>query len=124
VNRARDTNSIIVLGNLKGITKRTERGRKFNRKLYSMPFAKLSNYIGYKANLEGIMVIKVSEMNTSKTCSKCGKEGTRNNGLFKCKCGYEDNADRNGAINIAKRGLGEMSSSGAFVAMPRTGGSL
>jgi putative transposase len=124
VDRAKETDSVIVLGNLKHIRKKSDKGRKFNRKLSTMPFAKLSNYIEYKANLAGIMVIKVSERNTSKTCNKCGQKGTRNKGLFKCKCGYNDNADRNGAINIAKRGLGEMSNLGAFVIMPRTGGSL
>jgi len=133
VNRAKETNSAIVLGNLKDIQKngkkkknnKNYKGRAFNRRLNSMPFAKLSNYIEYKANLEGIRVIKVSERNTSKTCSRCGQIGKRNKGLFKCKCGYDDNADRNGAINIARRGLGEMSSSGAFVIMPKTvGGKL
>jgi putative transposase len=122
VNMAKESNSIIVLGNLKHIRKNSNKGRKFNRKLSTMPFAKLSNYIEYKANLEGIKVIKVSERNTSKTCSKCGQIGKRNKGLFKCKCGYEDNADRNGAINIAKRGLGEMSSLGASTTIPITKG--
>jgi putative transposase len=120
VNKAKETNSVIAIGNLKGITKNSDKGRKFNRRLNTMPFAELSNYIEYKANWEGIHVIKVNEAYTSKTCSKCGQTGKRNKGLFKCKCGYEDNADRNGAINIAKRGLGEMSSSGASVIMPRT----
>lgn len=125
VNKAIETDSAIIIGNLKHIQRYgKDRGRKFNRKLNTMPFAKLSKYIEYKANLAGIMVIKVSERNTSKTCSQCGQIGARKNGLFKCKCGYEDNADRNGAINIAKRGLGEMSNSGASVTMPRTGGSL
>jgi len=125
VNMAKETNSALVIGDLKGITKKkNNKGRKFNRKLSMMPFAKLSDYIKYKANLEGIQVVKVNEAHTSQTCNKCGKKGIRNKGLFKCKCSYDDNADRNGAINIAKRGLGEMSSSGVFVAMPRTGGSL
>ena len=121
VNTAKETNSAIVIGDLKGITqKKNNKGRKFNRKLSMMPFAKLSDYIKYKANLEGIQVIKVSEAYTSQTCNRCGKKGNRNKGLFKCKCGYDDNADRNGAINIAKRGLGEMSSSGVSMTMPRT----
>jgi putative transposase len=122
VNQAIRTNSLIVLGDLKGITYNKERGRKFNRKLSSMPFAKLSEYITYKANWAGIRVIIVTEEYTSQTCHKCKEIGTRTNGLFKCKCGYQDNSDRNGAFNIAERGLGQCSSLGASVIMPRTVG--
>ena len=122
VNRAVATNSLIVLGDLKGIRDRSDNGRKFNRKLNSMPFYKLSNYITYKANWAGIQVIKVNEAYTSQTCHKCRELGTRNRGLFKCNCGYQDNSDRNGALNIAERGLGQCSSSGAIVALPRTVG--
>jgi putative transposase len=122
VNQASRTDSLIVLGDLKGIRDRSDNGRKFNRKLASMPFAKLSNYITYKANWEGIKVIKVNEAYTSQTCHNCKEIGTRNRGLFKCECGYQDNADRNGAINIAERGLREACKSGAIVALPITVG--
>jgi len=121
VTQAQETNSLIVLGDLKYIHK-NKKGRKFNRKLGSMPFSKLSNFIEYKARWEGLQVIKVNEAYTSQTCSKCGQIGTRTNGLFKCSCGYQDNADRNGAINIAKRGLGQASKSGVSVIIPRTMG--
>lgn len=119
VNQALQTNSLIVLGDLKHIRK-NKKGKRFNRKLNSMPFSKLSQFIEYKARWEGLQVIKVSEAYTSQTCSNCGQIGTRTNGLFKCSCGYQDNADRNGAINIAKRGLGQASKSGVSVIIPRT----
>jgi putative transposase len=122
VNQAIKTDSLIVLGDLKGIRDRSDNGRKFNRKLASMPFAKLSNYITYKANWAGIQVIKVNEAYTSQTCHKCKEIGNRNRGLFKCECGYQDNSDRNGAINIAERGLREACKSGAIVALPITVG--
>jgi putative transposase len=120
VNQALRTDSLIVLGDLKGITNNKERGRKFNRKLGSMPFDRLSNYITYKANWAGMQVIKVNEAYTSKTCHRCKELGTRTRGLFKCKCGYQDNSDRNGALNIAERGLGQCSRLGAIVALPGT----
>jgi putative transposase len=130
VNQAIKTNSLIVLGDLKNIRKGGRKkknnskykGKKFNRKINTMPFYKLSQFIEYKAHWEGVMVIKVNEAYTSQTCSKCGQLGARTNGLFKCSCGYQDNADRNGAINIAYRGLGQASKSGASVIMPRTVG--
>jgi putative transposase len=128
VNQALKTQSLIVLGNLTDIRKnglkkkdnKNYKGRNFNRRLNTMPFAKLSNYITYKANWAGIQVIKVNESYTSQTCHICKELGTRNRGLFRCKCGYQDNSDRNGAINIALRGLGQCSSSGAIVALPGT----
>jgi len=129
VNQAIKTNSLIVLGDLTNIRKGGRKkknnpnykGKKFNRKVNSMPFSKLSQYIEYKAYWEGAMVIKVNEAYTSQTCSRCGQLGIRTKGLFKCPhCGYQDNSDRNGAINIAKRGLGQASKSGASVIMPRT----
>ena len=123
VNQALQTKSLIVLGDLKHIRKNgKDKGRRFRRKLNSMPFSKLSQFIEYKARWEGLQVIKVSEAYTSQTCSKCGQIGIRTNGLFKCSCGYQDNADRNGAINIAKRGLGQASKSGVSVIIPRTMG--
>jgi len=120
VNWAKETNSLIVFGKLKGIRKQNK-GRKFNRKLNSFPYYKLAKYIKYKAIEEEIFVLEAPEAYTSQICHKCGKKGIRKNGLFKCKnCGLMDNADRNGAINIGKRALGYMSKVGVDVALPRT----
>ncbi len=130
VDWAKNTNSAIVVGDLKGIRKNGARkknnknykGKKFNRKLNSMPSYQLSQFIEYKANWEGISVIKVKESYTSQLCWRCGNEGIRKTqGLFWCpECKEEENADRNGSINICKRGLGYMSKSGAVLAQPRT----
>ncbi len=119
VNQALKTDSVIMVGNLKHIRKNSK-GRKFNRKLNSFPFYKLVEYIRYKANWEGIKVVLVSEYYTSQICSKCENIGIRKNGLFACDCGYEDNADRNGAINIGKRALGQVSKAGVVLTQPRT----
>ena len=118
VNRAKEENAVIVLGDLKGI-RNQNKGRKFNRKLNSFPYYRLSKFIEYKAAWEGIMVIKVNEANTSKLCSCCDSQGLRHNGRFVCpKCGIELNADYNGAMNILKRALGYMSKVGADLTQP------
>lgn len=111
VTKAVETNSVIVLGDLKGISK-SAKGRRFNRIVSSMPYYKLTQYITYKANEEGIQVIKVMEKSrTSHTCSKCGSKGNRPyQGLFKCPCGYQVNADYNGTKRIAQIGLESISS--------------
>jgi len=121
VNRAKSENAVIVLGDLKGIRKQ-KKGRKFNRKLNSFPYYRLSKFIEYKAAWEGIAVIKVNESNTSKLCSRCGSQGLRRNGKFVCpNCGIELNADYNGALNILKRALGYMSKAGAALTQPKLG---
>ena len=83
VQEANQTNSTIVMGKLKGIRK-NHRGRRFNRKLNSLPYYKLSSYIKYKAESLGIPVITVNEAYTSQACSICGGRGVTHNGLFKC----------------------------------------
>ena len=70
-----------------------------------------------QANWLGIPVAKINERGTSHTCSKCGSKGTRPyQGLFRCpECGYECNADFNGAKNIKKRFLEQSSLNGAVL---------
>ncbi len=59
----------IVVGDIKNIRKGKNRGKKGNQKLHSWGFAKLLTQIEYKAKLSGIQFVKVSERDTSKTCS-------------------------------------------------------
>jgi|GEM_PF-5210007 len=51
VNRAIETDSLIVLGKLKGLRNGRGRGRKFNRKLAGFPYFKFTEYITYVAAL-------------------------------------------------------------------------
>jgi len=121
VQEAKRTNSAIILGKLKGIRENGNgKGRRFNRKLNNFPYHKLSSYIEYKAGWLGIPILKVNEAYTSQTCSICGGKGIRHNGLFKCFCGVELNADYNGAKNIMNRAFGLVSKTGATVNLPRT----
>jgi len=124
VDEAERTNAIIAIGNPKGIRK-SGKGRRFNRKLNSWPFWKLRQYITCKANWRGIRVVEVNEAYTSKHCSRCGQIGVRSgnhHGLFECpRCGLKENADRNGAFNIGRRALGQVSEAGAVVSQPVTG---
>jgi putative transposase len=115
VDSANANNSIIVLGDLKGIRDSAQKkGRRMRRIVNAMPFYKLRNMIEYKAQLLGIPVISGSEYMTSRTCHKCGLEGKRTTqGRFVCKVCGEYNADLNGAINIGKRILSYMDTIGA-----------
>ena len=106
-NLAEKHNAIIVLGDLKGIRK-SAKGKRFNRIVSTMPYLELTKMITYMDNWDGRMVIKIDEKGqTSHTCSRCGSKGTRPyQGLFRCPvCGYQANADYNGAKRIAQIGL-------------------
>ncbi len=111
VNKASKNKAAIIIGKLKNLRK--NKGRKFNRKLSNFSHYKLVNYISYKAKELGVPLYIVNEAYTSKACSVCGTTGSRIKNWFECsKCKYRDNADRNAAFNIGKRGLSYMLRSG------------
>jgi len=71
-------------------------------------FQRLFEYVEYKAPELGVSVEQVEPSHTSQRCSRtdCGftHEDNRHGERFKCqKCGYEVNADYNGAKNIGLR---------------------
>ena len=116
-------NTVTVVGDLGGIRKDDDEGRYVNDKTHKMPFARLLNYTEYKAHDAGIDVQLLGEYNTSKTCNRCACEGVRETqGRF--ECGLDDNADKNGALNIGKRAVGKfskpLSKAGAVLAQPET----
>ncbi len=101
----------LVMGDIKNIRKGKHWRKKESQKLHSWGFAKLASQLEYKIKLAGIRFVKVSERDTSKTCSVCGtvkKSNRKHRGLYKCKCGNTMNADINGAANILKKYLREM----------------
>jgi len=104
VHHAKDSNAVIILGDLKDIRKRAK-GKRMNRIVSNMPYYHLTQMVSYKARWEGIPVHIIKETNTSRLCHKCENKGIRpTQGFFICStCGLEYNADLNGAINIAKR---------------------
>jgi len=108
VNQAQREGKAIALEQLTGIRDRTKSTRKLNRMLAGWNFRELASYIEYKARLAGVPVVWVDPKGTSKTCPRCGhwaRENRRSQGWFRCaRCGYQSDADRVGALNIAARG--------------------
>jgi putative transposase len=100
----------IVAGDIKNIRKDKNWSKKGNQKLHSWGFAKLISQLEYKAKQAGIRLEKISERDTSKTCSVCGivkRSNRKHRWLYVCKCGNKINADVNGAKNLLKRYLQE-----------------
>ncbi len=79
-------------------------GRRGNLDLHGWAFDRFTNMLEYKAKVEGIEVVGVSEFETSTTCCVCSREdgGQRvQRGLYVCEvCDAAFNADVNGAENI------------------------
>ena len=73
--------------------------------LRNWSYHQLQEFIKYKAKAAGIDVVIVNPKYTSQRCSKCGyihKDNRQTQSNFLClSCGYEDNADFNGAKNIS-----------------------
>jgi putative transposase len=79
-------------------------GRHGNLDLHGWAFDRFTDILAYKAKVEGIEVVEVSERDTSKTCCVCGKKDESQRverGLYVCE-EHDDafNADVNGAENI------------------------
>jgi IS605 OrfB family transposase len=71
-------------------------------------FRRLFEYVSYKAPEQGVSVEQVAPNHTSQRCSRMGcgftHDDNRHREQFCCqKCGYEVNADYNGAKNIGLR---------------------
>lgn len=83
--------------------------RALNRKLQLSALSQIGEFLQYKARLSGGQVIEVDPKNTSRRCSSCGHvahENRESQAVFLCKkCGHNDNADHNAAINILDRAL-------------------
>jgi putative transposase len=103
----------IVIGDLSDIREDDETeesknwGKHGNLDLHSWAFDRFTELLTYKAEMEGITVEQVSERDTSKSCSCCGRKHDANRverGLYVCdECGTTANADVNGAENIRQK---------------------
>jgi len=86
------------------------KGKKFNKKLGNWSFRQFEDFLRYKAEVLGKVVLGVNPKYTSQTCSTCGhcEKTNRKLSKFKCKkCKFELNADLNAARNIARLGISE-----------------
>ena len=103
----------IVVGDLSGVREDDKTdgvkdwGSHGNLDLHSWAFDRFTDLLAYKAAEQGITVEEVSERDTSKSCSCCGRERDANRverGLYVCdECDAVANADVNGAENIRQK---------------------
>ncbi|MFQ5834183.1 MAG: zinc ribbon domain-containing protein, partial [Candidatus Thorarchaeota archaeon] len=102
----------VSIGQLRGIRRKARkgnyRGRRFRGKIHRWTFARFRDYLQHKLETLGFDPKRFSVVNESWTsikCHRCGRKGYRpRQNLFVCgSCGYRENADLNGAINIGRR---------------------
>lgn len=90
-----------------------------NQEIYAWRFDQFTATLEYKLKREGILLVRVNEKATSKTCSRCGtirKRNRKTRGLYICsQCGAVMNADINGATNILNKYLRPLGRSSADV---------
>jgi putative transposase len=69
-------------------------------------WGKFTDYLRYKAESAGCVVVSVDPRNTSKTCSSCGnvQDMPLSKRTFHCKeCGMSKDRDLNAAVNVLNR---------------------
>jgi putative transposase len=93
----------IKLEKLQNIRQNKKHPKSFRYCLNSWSFYQLQKFVEYKAKLQGILVFYIDPRYTSKTCSRCGYIGNRNDKRFEClHCRHVDHADVNASFNIGK----------------------
>lgn len=79
-----------------------------NRTILRNGWSMARQMLEYKAAWSGVMLVAVPAAYTSQECSDCGHTAAANRksqSLFLCvACGHAENADRNAAKNILRRG--------------------
>ncbi|MFS8965461.1 transposase [Synechococcus sp. H55.5] len=111
VSRAQATRSFIALEDLTGIRERVNqqpRSKRERRRANSWAFYQLRQFVHYKAARAGIQVVVVPPAYSSQTCHRCLWLGQREGKHFRCVnpvCGWEGDADLNGANVIALLGV-------------------
>lgn len=80
-----------------------------NRVMLEPGLGQIVDFVRYKSEREGKLMLLVPPHHTSQECACCGHvdaDNRRTRALFQCtKCGHRDNADRNAGIVIGKRAV-------------------
>ncbi|BFQ93133.1 RNA-guided endonuclease InsQ/TnpB family protein [Gallibacterium anatis] len=79
-----------------------------NRSILDQSWFEFRRQLSYKTQWQGGFLVAVPAQNTSRTCPCCGhvaKENRQTQANFECvECGYTENADVVGALNVLGRG--------------------
>jgi putative transposase len=91
----------IVIGDVRDIADGSDKGAKHNGRMSRWNHGKVRQYVGYKAEAEGITVKLVDEKYTSQTCPNCEHRHKPRGRVYRCpSCGLQAHRDVVGQINI------------------------
>jgi putative transposase len=97
-----------------------------NKSILDQGWFEFRRQLDYKLAWSGGHLIAVPPQNTSRTCPRCGHVSADNRQtqvLFRCvKCGFEENADIVGAINVLRAGHARFACEVSGAAIPPTAG--
>ena len=102
-----------VIENLKKLKYKSKSrglGKGFRKKLQYWNYRKALTRVQNFSEVVGVQCLKVSPSHTSQTCPVCGNINklNRDREIFKClNCGYQNDADVVGGINIRNRGTSQ-----------------
>ncbi|WP_221761187.1 RNA-guided endonuclease TnpB family protein [Kibdelosporangium aridum] len=109
VAEAERTGRGIAIEDLRGIRERVRLRKPQRATLHSWAFARLGQFLAYKAQRVGVVLVQVDPAYTSQQCHRCGwidKKNRRSQASFICgRCGFVGHADHNAAHNIAAHGV-------------------
>ena len=99
-----------------------------NRSILDQGWFEFRRQLEYKQLWQGGQVVAVNPRNTSRTCLCCGHvsaENRRTQARFLCiACGFEENADLVGAINVLRAGHARFACEVSGAVMPPAAGTL
>lgn len=97
-----------------------------NKAILDQGWFEFRRQLGYKLEWNGGLLIAVSPRNTSRTCPCCGHvsaENRQTQARFECvECGFEENADVVGAINVLRAGHARLACEVSGAVMPPAAG--
>ncbi|MDQ2049122.1 transposase [Natronolimnohabitans sp. A-GB9] len=103
-------NPVVVFEDLKDMREDIDYGTRMNRRLHSLPFNKLRNFISYKAAWNGIPSQIVDPEYTSQRCpcTDClhkVRANRRKKRFKRTDCSFQDHADRKAAVCVVQEWL-------------------
>ena len=108
----------VVIGDIKGIRKERNLGRKTNQKLHSLPYARIYMQLEYKLKMKGICLIRQEESYSS----QCPPQSEKVSHIYAEKRNWKKRGicivDAVGAYNILRK---YQAVSGKEIDMPVTG---
>jgi putative transposase len=91
----------IVIGDVRDVADGVDCGPKHNQRMSRWDHGKVRQYLGYKAEAEGITVKLEDEAYTSQTCPHCTHRHKPKGRRYRCPaCGFQAHRDVVGQVNI------------------------